>query len=121
VLDAEDDAATVHWGNGWRMPTLDEISELCSNCSSIWTTQNGKNGRLFTGPNGNTLFLPAAGYYDGTSLGYAGSYGGYWSSSVESYDPNTAWLFNVYKPRDEIDVEDRCIGLSVRAVRDRQN
>ena len=117
VLDAEDDAATANWGNGWRMPTKGEIYELDTQCSSIWTMQNSKNGRLFTGPNGNTLFLPAAGYYiDGTSLGNAGSCGYYWSSTLyDSYPVDACNLFfnsglvnwNYYN---------RCYGRSVRPV-----
>ena len=82
VLDAEDDAATANWGNGWRMPTKGELDELCNNCSSVWTTQGGKKGRLLAGPNGNTLFLPAAGYYLEGSLYDAGSEGYYWSNSL---------------------------------------
>ena len=97
VLDPEDDAATTNWGNGWRMPTSDEFDELINNCSRVWTTQNGKYGRLFTGPNGNTLFLPAAGYYDGASFKVAGSYGEYWSSTLNDAKPLSAYCryFNV--------------------------
>ena len=116
VLDAEDDAATVHWGNGWRMPTLDEIRELCSNRSNIWTTQNGVKGRLFTGPNGNNLFLPAAGYYDGTSLGYAGSYGGYWSSTLSDAYPYGAYIIGLHSGNVNWGNSDRYYGQSVRPV-----
>ncbi len=54
-LDPEDDAAYVNWGPSWRMPTTEQQCELYENCSSDWTTQNGVNGRLFTGPNRITL------------------------------------------------------------------
>ena len=54
-----DDAATTNWSNGWRMPTKEEWQELLDNTTNKWTTQNGVNGRLFTGSNGNSLFLPA--------------------------------------------------------------
>lgn len=57
------DAATANWGSPWRMPTVSQISELINNCSNTWTTQNGVNGRRFTGTNGGTIFLPAAGYH----------------------------------------------------------
>lgn len=120
TLEASDDAATVNLGEGARTPTKEEWQELKSHTTRSWTTLNGVYGCLLTASNGNSIFLPAAGSREESSY-YGGNYGGYWSSSVESYGPNTAWLFNVYKPRDEIDVEDRCIGLSVRAVRDRQN
>ena len=94
VLDPEDDAAHVNWGGDWRMPTYDEMKELKNNCTSEWTTQNGVNGRKFTGPNGNSIFLPAAGDYRGGSLLYAGSDGDYWSSSLlTDYPDNACSLF----------------------------
>ena len=116
VLDPEDDAATANWGNNWRMPTFDEIDELYNNCTSVWTTQGGKNGRLFTGPNGNTLFLPAAGYYYGSGLFGAASGGLYWSSSLYTGTPSDAcYLFfgSDYVGWDGIG---RYYGRSVRPV-----
>lgn len=82
VLDPEDDAAYVNWGESWRMPTYEEWAELGENCTWTWTTQNNVKGRLVTGPNGNSIFLPAAGILDNTSLYIRGSGGYYWSSSV---------------------------------------
>ena len=82
VLDPEDDAAHVNWGGSWRMPTYEEWKELRNNCSWTWTTQNGVKGRLVTGPNGKSIFLPAAGNRYSTSLYDAGSEGYYWSSSL---------------------------------------
>ncbi len=83
-LTAEYDAATVNLGDNWRMPTLAEMQELINNCSWSWTTINGVNGRLVTGPSGNSIFLPAAGYRVNSSLGSAGSYGYYWSATPYS-------------------------------------
>ena len=71
ILLPEDDAATANWGNGWRMPTIEEWQELYQNTTHTWTTQNGVNGRLFTASNGSSLFLPAAGYRNNSSLGDA--------------------------------------------------
>ena len=79
--NAEYDAATANRGGSWRMPTSDELKELFDDCTWTWTRQNGVNGYLVTGPNANSIFLPAAGYRNGTSLDDAGSYGRYWSSS----------------------------------------
>ena len=79
-LTAAYDAATANWGGNWRMPTSAEMEELIDNCTWKWTTQNGVNGYKVTGPNGNSIFLPAAGYRHYTSLYYAGSYGDYWSA-----------------------------------------
>ena len=62
-------------------PTKDQIQELLGYCSSEWTTLNGVNGRKFTGPNGGTIFLPAAGYRWTGEFGNVGSGGYYWSST----------------------------------------
>ncbi|MBR5982860.1 MAG: InlB B-repeat-containing protein [Bacteroidales bacterium] len=87
TLEANDDAATANWGSNWRMPTNDEFNELKNNCTVIWTTQNGVYGRRYTGTNGNSIFLPAAGYRDENSLNYSSSFGYYWSSSLNSDNP----------------------------------
>lgn len=63
------------------MPTLKETSELVENCSWKWTTYNGVEGQLATGPNGNSIFLPAAGARLGTSVGAVGHVGIYWSAT----------------------------------------
>ena len=93
TLLPEDDAATANWGAGWRMPTKAEWEELYNNTTVTWTTQNGVYGRLFTASNGNSLFLPAAGYRYDSSLYGAGSYGCYWSSSLYTDGPYNAWSF----------------------------
>ena len=88
VLDPEDDAATANWGSAWRMPTEAEQDELRNNCTWDWTIQNGVNGYKVTGPNGNSIFLPAARYvYDS---GFVGSNGLYWSSSLDTDGPDYA-------------------------------
>ena len=111
VLDPEDDAAHVNWGDSWRMPTDAEWTELRCNCSWDWTTQNGVKGRLVTGPNGNSIFLPATG-------GHGGSF---WSSSLDMDIPSNACLvaFNSSEysvPTDFRGVSERCAGCSVRPV-----
>ncbi len=84
TLEPCDDVATVKWGGSWRMPTTDEQQELINNCTWTWTTLNGVNGYRVTGPNGNSIFLPAAGYRNGTVVYFRGSIGSCWSSSLES-------------------------------------
>ncbi len=80
VLDPQDDAAFVNWGLGWRMPTEAQIYELSSYCSSTRTEVNGVKGRLITGRNGNSIFLPGSGEWN--NGGGAGGYSGnYWSCS----------------------------------------
>ena len=117
VLDPEDDAATVNWGGAWRMPTDEEMTELRTLCKRTWTTQNGVNGYKFVGPNGNSIFLPAAGHMGGTSLINVGSYGDYWSSSLNTSKPRSAYyvFFNssyVYRSYND----PRYYGYSVRPV-----
>ncbi len=94
VLDPEDDVAHVKWGGSWRMPTKAEQDELRNNCTWIWTTQNDVNGCKVTGPNGNSIFLPAAGLRYGTDLYYSGSHGLFWSSSLyEGYGDSAYYLY----------------------------
>ena len=121
-LDPEDDAAYVNWGENWRMPTYDQQTELRTKCTWTWTTQNGMNGRLVTGPNGNTLFLPAAGSRYDSSLYNAGSNGSYWSRTLYSGYPSNAYIVGF----DSGGVDwgnnvSRNNGLPVRAVRVPQN
>ena len=86
--NAQYDAARANWGGDWRMPTEDELDELRFNCIWTWTTQNGVNGYNVEGPSGASIFLPAAGYRDGSSLDDAGSDGYYWSSTPYEYSGN---------------------------------
>ena len=92
-LELSDDAARANWGGSWRMPTKAEQDELRQQCTWTWTTQNGVNGYKVTSKkNGNSIFLPAAGYRYGSSLDYAGSYGYYWSSSLYTGSPYYAYV-----------------------------
>ena len=88
VLVPEDDVAHVKLGGSWRMPTDAEWTELRTQCTWTWTTQNGVNGSLVTSnKNGNSIFLPAAGYWLNTYLDLVGSYSFYWSSSLGTGGP----------------------------------
>jgi len=75
------DAARHHWGSSWRLPTEDEFKELKDKCRWIWTSQDGHNGCKVVGPNGNSIFLPVAGYRKELSAEFVGKYGCYWSGS----------------------------------------
>jgi len=116
ILLPEDDAATANWGSDWRMPTIGEWQELYQNTTHIWTTQNGVNGRLFTASNGNSLFLPAAGYRYNSSLDDAGSIGYYWSSSLNTDYPSRAWYFGFRSAIFDMYGYDRNYGFTVRPV-----
>jgi len=115
ILQPGDDAATVNYGG--RTPTKEEWKELINNTTSQWVAVNGVNGRRFTGTNGNSLFLPAAGYRWGSSHGSADFRGNYWSSSLDTDFLNFAWYFDFYSIGQSVYNAFRNDGLSVRAVR----
>ena len=119
------DVATANWGEGWRMPTYDEIKELYDNCDMTWTILNGITGCYFTGPSGKSIFLPAAGYFDSESYA-VGSRGYYWSATpndADNSDDGTApghYAFHLCFDDDEycsdFDGGYRSDGYSVRPV-----
>ena len=119
-LDLEDDAAYVNWGPEWRMPSLGQFEELINSSytTTTWTTQNGVYGRKITSKkNGNSIFLPAAGYRYISSLNYDGSYGDYWSRSLHSDYPGSAWRLLFYSSYIGTSNDyGRCSGRSVRPV-----
>ena len=93
-LTSSYDAAAANWGGDWKMPTIAEMNELESKCTWEWIKQNGVRGYKVTGPNGNFIFLPAAGCWSYTSFtdGSCG-YTYYWSSTHDSSTSNyTAFL-----------------------------
>lgn len=116
VLEPDDDVAYVKWGGSWRMPTSDEIKELNDNCTWQWTTLNGVNGYRVTGPNGNSIFLPAAGDRYGTDLSGRGSSGDYWSGSLG--DGGSSGAYGLFFGDDyrRCNSSARYIGRSVRPV-----
>ena len=116
ILDPKDDVAHVKLGGDWRMPTNEEWTELRTKCTWIWTTQNGVKGRLVTGPNGNSIFLPAAGFRLNTDLFGAGSYGYYWSSSLYTDYPGYAWGVYFFSATVRRGGTNRYYGQSVRPV-----
>ena len=120
-LEPSDDAATVNWGSGWQMPSYEQLNELINSSytTKTWTTMNGVYGRKITSKsNDNSIFLPAAGYRYGASLYHAGSYGYYWSRSLDaSYSGGAYGLsFDSSYVRTGV-YGGRYDGLSVRPVR----
>ena len=110
------DAATANWGGAWRMPTEAEQDELRNNCTWEWTTLNGVNGRRVTGPNGNSIFLPAAGYRYGASSFDVGSLGYYWSSTPDEDIDYYAYSLYFYSDYCDWGWGYRYYGQSVRPV-----
>ena len=119
------DAAAVNWDEQWKMPSHAQIQELKDNCSSIWTSQNGVNGRRFIGKNNGTIFLPAASCRDGSDIGPIGTNGFYWSSSHCLNVNKDAWALGIYPDNASYPVDVygdfRCFGLSVRPVKNSGN
>ena len=110
------DMARHNMGSPCRLPTVGEFQELHNNCDSEWTDEDGVPGRRWTSRiNGNSVFFPASGYYNGTTLYYRGSDGIYWSSSYisETY----AYLLSFYSGDvNPASHSNRRLGFSVRAV-----
>lgn len=110
------DVARKKWGDAWRMPTYEEQEELMTLCTWELTTINGFNGYKVTGPNGNYIFLPAAGYRYGSTLNFDGYYGGYWNSKPHD-DGNDSAFFLCFDDKEQrINAYYRSDGQSVRAV-----
>ena len=120
TLEAADDAATANLDSPWRMPTGDEIQELIDHCTWTKTTQDGVKGCEVKGPNGNSIFLPAAGIFGFHASYTVGREGHYWSSSLSAkystYARNLRFYFYLnYQPHWEDSSRD--CGLPVRPVR----
>lgn len=110
-LDMEDDVAHVKWGGSWRMPNLNDAMELIENCTSTWTSRNGVNGVKVTGPNGKSIFVPAAGldgHPNDPPMGL------YWMSSC--YDSDDSYFMIFFSEGMGGDFDDRSTGLPVRPV-----
>ncbi|MBO5974468.1 MAG: hypothetical protein J6P95_01920, partial [Paludibacteraceae bacterium] len=112
TLPLNRDAVAVNWGGSWRMPTKAEQDELREKCKWTWTGR----GYTVTGPNGNSIFLPAAGYRSNSDLYYAGSNGCYWSSSLNTSSSDYAYGLSFGSDGVGWDYGDRFCGLSVRGV-----
>ena len=117
-LTLEQDAAHVNLGGNWRMPTRAEYHELLNNCKVVWTDDyngTGIKGHIFTSKvNGNSLFFPAAGACNPSSVDDVGSYGFYWSSTYVSR--SSAYYLHFYSGHIDTNINDRNCGKSVRGV-----
>ena len=116
ILELSDDAANANWGGSWRMPTKEDQEELYTQCSWTWGQKNGVSGYTVTGPNGNSIFLPAAGFRYTSHLSKAGSSGFYWSSSLATGLSNNAFDLSFGSSIVVSDCYYRDYGRSVRPV-----
>ena len=119
VLNPEDDAAQLNWGGSWRIPTDAEWKELVENCTWTWTKNyngTGIKGRIVTASNGNSIFLPAAGYWNATYVDGAGGGGTYWSSTLNSLEPNYSLYVGFSTGIVSRSSYERYFGFSIRPV-----
>ena len=116
VVSNDDDAATMLWKEGWRMPSKEEMDELLTKCKWEWAVQDFVQGYKVTGPNGKSIFLPAAG-----CLNYQGKYGlyekgYYWTSDVNEDTPKECYYLYFGKEKQGTYSQDRYAGRCIRAV-----
>lgn len=116
TLRSPDDAAAANWGNGWRMPTADDWDELLYYCDVDWIEQNGTYGRLITGPNNHSIFLPAAGCRLEGDLYYTDLFSLYWSSTLLDDDEEDAWYLYISETDCNVYYNHRYYGHPVRPV-----
>ena len=116
TLEQVDDAVYTS-DNTCRMPTRAELEELRANTTSTWETLNGVKGRRFTSKtNGNSIFVPAAGYCDNGSVSNVGSVGYLWSSSLDESNSRLAWYLYFSSVKVGMNNDYRFNGFTVRAV-----
>ena len=119
VLDLEDDIANVKLGDNWRIPTEEDWAELKTKCTWSWTGNyngTGAKGIIVTATNGNSIFLPAAGFWSNSSLKLSGSRGYYWSSAIYFEQTYNAWYLIFDSGDTVLGGMWRCFGHSIRPV-----
>lgn len=120
-LEKSHDAASINWGNPWRMPSENEFREIYDNCEWEWTEINGHKGHLINGSNGNSIFLPIADirYLEG-SFDSKRELCLYWSVSFSDDESNDRYAigFDTNKPYYDkgIHLMGRDLGGTIRPV-----
>ena len=118
TLDYDDDAANANWGGKWHIPTKADFEELFNECTYEYMMYEGVNGYIFTGPNGNTIFIPSTGTKEGTDYEEEYRAGYYWTSSLALENERYAYSFNFFQTSYiNLDYDyRRHVGLSIRPV-----
>ena len=117
TLELEDDAAYENWGGKWRMPTIEEFEELRDKCTWEWALMNSNYGYKITGPNGNYIFLPAAGGYVNTGIGETDKTCSYWTCSLSNWYSNAYFTsFHAENDLNFYDTGTRHICRSIRPL-----
>lgn len=121
VLDLEDDAARVHMGGKWHMPTAEDYKELVENTTSAYTEISGVTCTVLTSKrNGRKIVFPACGFYEDDHLWYSGQYIDLWTSSLDTFGPT--YSYGAYGDEYTFDTwanyyyPGRCNGHCVRGV-----
>lgn len=116
IIGTSYDVASLRLGIKWQLPSENQISELIANCKWEWVCKDGHIGYMLVGPNGNSMFLPAAGCILGNEIKYAGQFGYYWIGESNPKDASLAkeLLFGI----GQINIESgrKNVGRSIRAV-----
>ena len=96
IYKTDRDVANKVYGSWVTMPTIDEFEELFTECKKEWVedTENHVAGYKFTGPNGNSIFLPAAGTRTLGNVSGEGLNGYYLSGSINATDNRFAMAYN---------------------------
>ena len=121
-LQPDDDAATANCGEGWYIPSNAQFEELLNSSYTTqeWTQEGGKDGWKITSiSNGKSIFLPAAGRYEGTSCSSQGEMGYYWSSTLGSAGAYSSCDILFYSGGIYTGSADRRYGMTIRPVRDK--
>ena len=130
-LQSKDDIATIIFGDNAHIPTEEQIIELIEHTTHTWETNYnniGLSGTLFKGRNGNTMFIPAAGFYDADSIKvqFNNQYFYCWSSTLNKNQDSFAQIIvgNYLNPVElnyngKCHFNDRCLGYTIRPVYNR--
>ena len=96
IYKTDRDVANKVYGSWVTMPTIDEFEELFTECKKEWVedTENHVAGYKFTGPNGNSIFLPAAGTRTQGNVSGEGLNGYYLSGSINATDNRFAMAYS---------------------------
>lgn len=120
ICFTEYDVANNQWGGLWRMPTYEDFNELNKNCTKQWEQLKGQWGLRFTGPNGNSIFMPAAGYFAGRALNEESMKGYYWAGNFNTrsmyYKTKPTYLYLYDNSADYSFSDNQYVGYNVRPV-----
>ena len=111
------DIVKMNWGGEWRLPTDEEMRELMTECTWTWETVNEAHGYRVTGPNGNSIFLPASGFRYGEQADAKGVSGNYWSGTLSTDNNNSGRSISFNSVIKGTGYSMRLYGFSVRPVR----